>query len=199
MELRAAMRTLPISVCRLSTVVGDSTTGAIARPGAIHHAVRLMYAGLAAMIPGREDSPVDILASDYAARAVATLTTAAFEPGRTWHICAGADTIPAGELLDLTLDTFARARPAWRKRTIERPAMVPLETFELFCRSAEQAGNATLAAAVTMIGAFAPQLAYPKRFDTRRSAAALSPHGIDAPPARDTWTRMIEHVAGATM
>src|SRR5687767_10796717 len=45
-ELRAAMRDLPNAVARLSTITGDSCSGAIARKAAIHQAVRCMYASL---------------------------------------------------------------------------------------------------------------------------------------------------------
>lgn len=197
LALRERMAELPVSVCRISTVIGDSATGAIARPGAIHHAVRLLYAGLAPMIPGREDSPVDFLASDHVARAITTLTTAAFEPGRTWHLCAGSDTISAGDLLDLTMESFVKYRPSWRRRTIERPAVVELETFELFCRSADQAGNPALRASAAVMAAFAPQLAFPKRFDDRLCLPVLLKYGITAPPVRDTWTRVVKHLVAA--
>jgi nucleoside-diphosphate-sugar epimerase len=196
-ELRARMNELPIAVCRISTVVGDSATGAIARDGAIHHAIRLMYAGLAPMVPGSEDSPVDIVASDYAAPAIATLSTAAFAPAATWHVCAGGDTIPAGELLDRTLDAFIRYRPSWRRRTIARPVVVPLDTFDLFCRSAEQAGDAGMRAAAATMAAFAPQLAFPKRFDDRECRGRLTAFGIIAPAARDTWDRAIRRIVGS--
>jgi nucleoside-diphosphate-sugar epimerase len=197
LELRGRMRDLPVAVCRISTAIGDSVDGTIARQGAIHHAVRLMYAGLAPMIPGSEESPVDFVAVDHAARGVALLATDAFAAGHTWHLSAGSDTIRAGELLDLTMECFLTYRPAWRKRTIERPAVVDLETFELFCRSADQAGTPTLRAAAAVMGAFAPQLAFPKRFDDSACRHTLASHGIVAPPARETWTRAVRHLITA--
>jgi len=194
LALRARMLDLPVAVCRISTAIGDSLAGTIARQGAIHHAVRLMYAGLAPMIPGDEQSPVDFVAVDHVARAVAWLATDGFEAGRTWHLCAGSDTIRAGELLDLTMDCFLQYRPAWRRRAIERPAIVNLATFELFCHSAEQAGTPTLRAAAAVMAAFAPQLAFPKQFDDAACRAVLTAAGIVAPPARETWTRVVRHL-----
>lgn len=194
LALRARMRDLPVAVCRISTAIGDSLAGTIARHGAIHHAVRLMYAGLAPMIPGDEQSPVDLVAVDHVARAVAWLATEGFEAGCTWHLCAGSDTIPAGELLDLTMECFFQYRPAWRRRAIERPAVVSLPTFELFCRSAEQAGTPSLRAAAAVMAAFAPQLAFPKQFDDGACRAVLTPAGIIAPPARETWRRVVRHL-----
>lgn len=197
LELRGRMDDLPLAVARLSTTIGDAQDGSIARSGAIHHAVRLMYAGLAPMIPGHEDSPVDFVAGDHAARAVALLATDAFDAGATWHIGAGSDTIRAGELLDLTLDCFLEYRPAWRRRAIERPAVVDLATFELFCRSADRAGTPTLRAAASVMAAFAPQLAFPKQFDDSRCRAALHAHGITAPAVRDVWERVVRRIVAS--
>ena len=203
-ELRRRAGDLPIAVCRLSTVVGDSRSGDIARRGAIHQAALFMYASLAPMVPGREDSPVDLIALDYASRGIAWLATGGFEAGRTWHICAGARTIAAGELLDLTLRSFEMYRPSWRKRAIARPAFVDLDTFELFRRSVDQIGEAALRASTAVVSQFAPQLAFPKRFDDRHCAAALAPAGIEPPLIRDAWVsvvrRLIEPAAeiGAT-
>jgi nucleoside-diphosphate-sugar epimerase/acyl carrier protein len=192
--LRAAMRDLPVAVARISTVAGDSTSGAMPSPGAIHQAVRFMYAGLAPMVPAREDSPVDFVALDYAAKAVACLATSGFEAGATWHIAAGADAVPFGELIDLTLETFLEHRPSWRRRAIERPALVDLPTFELFCQSVEQAGDSTLRAATKVIAHFAPQLAFPKSFDDRRCRETLARAGIAKPPSRDVWARMVKRL-----
>jgi nucleoside-diphosphate-sugar epimerase/acyl carrier protein len=193
-ELRAAMRDLPIAVARVSTVTGDSCSGAVAGKRAIHQAVRFMYASLAPMVPGHEDTPVDFIALDHAVRAVAFLATGGFEAGATWHVCAGVDTVPLGELLDLTMRTFREHRPSWRKRAIERPALVDLPTFELFCKSVDQVGDSTLRASTTVIAQFAPQLAFPKCFDDRRCREALAHAGVTKPPSRLVWSRMVKHL-----
>jgi long-chain acyl-CoA synthetase len=193
-ELRARAGDLPVSVCRLSTVIGDSRTGDIPRRGAIHQAVLFMYASLVPMVPGTEESPIDLVALDYAVEAIAWLATRGFTPGRTWHLCAGVDAITAGELLDLTLAAFAEYRPAWRRRAIARPAFVDLATFELFRRSGDLVGDAALRASTEGIANFAPQLAYPKRFDTSGCAAALAGASIEAPPIRNAWRNVVRRL-----
>jgi nucleoside-diphosphate-sugar epimerase/acyl carrier protein len=193
-ELRAAMRDLPIAVARISTITGDSCSGVIARKRAIHQAVRFMYASLAPMVPGREDSPVDFISLDHAVRAIAFLATGGFEAGATWHVCAGGDAVPFGELLELTLGTFLEHRPSWRKRAIERPALVDLPTFELFCKSVDQVGDSTLRASTAVIAHFAPQLAFPKCFDDRRCRDALARAGVNKAPSRVVWSRMVKHL-----
>jgi len=192
--LRSTQSEVPVSVCRLSTVVGNSGTGDITRRGAIHHAVLTLYAGLAPMIPGHENSPVDLLALDTAAEAIVTLSTEAFSPAQTWHLCAGRDTIPAGELIDLTLQVFREHRPAWRKKAIERPAFVDLDTFELFCRSVEQVGEPLMRSATGIVTQFAPQLTFPKHFDDRLCSARLSGVGPPRPNPRDVWAKVVKRL-----
>jgi nucleoside-diphosphate-sugar epimerase len=197
--LRAEAGRVPIAVCRLSTVIGDSISGTIARRGAIHHAVLALYAGLAPMVPGREDSPVDLLALDDAARAIALLATERFAAGETWHLCAGHDTVAAGELIDLAMNAIRDHRPSWRRRAIERPAFVDLDTFDLFRRSVERVGDAAMRAATAIVAQFAPQLAFPKRFDDSRCHAALSGAGLARAPIRDVWTLVVKRLVQPRM
>jgi nucleoside-diphosphate-sugar epimerase len=189
--VREAMRELPVAIYRLSTIIGDSRTGEVSGVNAIHHALRLLYQGLAPMVPGRESSLVDLIPVDYAADASHWLFEHAFAPG-TYHLCAGAARAATlGALLDATMAAFERYRPAWRKRSIARPAIVGLETYELFVRSVEEAGNQVLLQATRAVQAFAYQLAFPKVFDARRAEAALAPAGIVVPNVMDYYERVV--------
>ena len=105
--------------------------------------------------------------------AIAMLATDAFRAGATWHLCGGQSTLSAGELIDLTMEVIRRHRPSWRRKAIERPAFVDLDTFELFWRSVEQVGDVAMRAATGIVAQFAPQLAFPKRFDDRSAGSAL--------------------------
>jgi nucleoside-diphosphate-sugar epimerase len=194
LALRSAGSGLPVAVCRLSTVIGDSVSGEIARRGAIHHGVLALYAGLAPMVPGTEDSPVDLLALDEAVSAIAILATDAFRPGAIWHLCGGEFTLTAGELVDLAIEAIQQYRPSWRRKAIERPAFVNLETFDLFRRSVEQVGDPAMRAATAIVAQFAPQLAFPKRFDDRHCRASLHAAGLQRLPARDVWTRVVKRL-----
>jgi long-chain acyl-CoA synthetase len=181
-EVRRRMDDLPLAVYRASTLIGDSTTGAVPAFNAFHHALRLLYHGLAPMIPGDPDHPVDLTAVDYVAGAASWLFQNQFEPGRTYHLCSGpAASCSLDELIDAVVDAFHRFRPEWRRRSIEKPAIVNLPTYELFVRSVEEAGNAVLLAATRAVQSFAYQLAYPKTFDTARTVAALEGSGLRPP------------------
>ena len=190
--VRDAMSALPIALYRLSTIIGQSSTGTVTGFNAVHHALRLLYQGLAPMVPGREAALVDLIPVDFAADAADHLFEHDFTPGGTFHLCSGrTSSAPLGALLDATMAAFERHRPAWRKRTIARPALVELETYELFVRSVEEAGNEVLLQATRAVQAFAYQLAYPKVFDARNANAALAAAGIQAPPVLDYYDRVV--------
>jgi nucleoside-diphosphate-sugar epimerase len=191
--VRDAMRDLPIAIYRLSTIIGDSRTGEVSGFNAIHHALRLLYQGLAPMVPGNEGSLVDLIPVDYAAGASHYLFEHAFTSGATYHICAGGSkSATLGALLDATMTAFNRYRPAWRKRNIARPAIVDLPTYELFVRSVEEAGNQVLLQATRAVQAFAYQLAFPKVFDARYAEAALGREGIAVPDVMDYYGRVVQ-------
>lgn len=192
--LREAMRDLPVSVIRLSTIIGDGRDGSVDRPGAIHHALRFYYQSLAPMLPGEPSSRVDLIDLEYAAGAVAALIGDAFRPAATWHISA-ADEAPALDaLLDVTLECFLRFRPAWRRRAIEKPAIVALETFERFARSVEELRDSALSRCVAAVRPFAPQLAYPKIFDAAATRQALDGLGVRRRPFAEFYPLIVRHL-----
>lgn len=191
--VRDAMRELPLILVRLSTVVGDSTTGRVNGFNAIHHAIRLVYNGLAPMIPGDPAEPVDIVSSDFVAAATLHLVEHAPKPG-VFHLAAGRESCGSlDELIGETVRALTRFRPEWRKRAVERPLIVDLDTYELFVRSVEETGNEVLKGATRSIRTFAYQLAHPKVFETHRAATTLAGSGISAQPSLDFYPRVVKY------
>jgi nucleoside-diphosphate-sugar epimerase len=191
--VREAMQELPLILVRLSTVVGDSTTGRVTRFNAIHQAIRLFYSGLAPMIPGDPAEPVDLVSSDFTADAILHLLEHAPRPS-VFHLAAGRDaTCTLGELIDETMTSLTRFRPAWRKRSVERPLIVDLDTYELFVRSVEETGNPVLRGATRSIQTFAHQLAHPKVFQTQRATATLAGSRISPQPSLAFYPRVVKY------
>ena len=191
--IRAAMAELPLILVRLSTVVGDSATGRVTHFNTIHNAVRLLYGGLAPMIPGDPKEPVDIVSSDFVSEAVLQLVEHAPRPG-VFHVAAGRESSNTlGDIIDETMSALAQYRPQWRKRSVEKPLIVDLDTYELFVRSVEETGNAVLREATKSIRTFAYQLAHPKVFETREAAATLSWSGIAPQPSLDYYPRVVKY------
>jgi nucleoside-diphosphate-sugar epimerase len=189
--LREQMSVLPISVLRLSTVLGRSTTGEVRRMAAIHHALRLYYNSLAPMIPGKPDSLVDLIAVDYAAAAISRFAAEHFQAGRTLHICDGEDALTLPALLELTHEAFLRYRPSWRKRAIEMPAIVDLPTFELFARSVDEVGDNILRSSVAIIRHFVPQLVYPKIYSDFECTRSLQAKSLLKPSVLEFYPQVV--------
>jgi nucleoside-diphosphate-sugar epimerase len=191
--IREAMQELPLILVRLSTVAGDSVTGRVSHFNTIHHAIRLLYNGLAPMMPGDPDEPVDIVSSDFVASGILYLLKHAPRPG-VFHLAAGrGSSNTLAEIIDETMDALARHRPQWRKRTVEKPLIVDLETYELFVRSVEETGNPVLRDATRSIRTFAYQLAHPKVFETRQAAATLAWRGIAPQQSLAFYPRVVKY------
>lgn len=182
---------LPASIVRLSTVIGREQTGTIHRMGALHRALRLMYASLVPMMPARPHCPVDLISVEYATQAIVELLCNRFSPGSIYHLCAARDYLPLDEMLDLTFQTFGRNRPVWRRRAIERPAVVDLPTFELFRQTVEETGAPGLIESLRLLSSFAPQLLYPKTYDDSQCQRALAGTGIQRPDLREFFPRIV--------
>jgi thioester reductase-like protein len=182
---------LPSSIIRLSTAIGYESTGKIHQLGALHRALRLMYASLIPMMPARPHCPVDLISVEYATQAIAELTSSRFSAGSILHLCADRDYLPLDEFLDLAYATFAHNRPAWRRRAIERPTIVDLDTFELFRQTVEETGAPGLIESLRLLSNFAPQLLYPKTYDDTECQRALAGTSIRRPDLREFFPRIV--------
>jgi hypothetical protein len=156
----------------------------------VHRALRLYHHGLAAMMPGSQESPVDVVTTDYVSDAIARLARDRDVAGSTVHLCAGTGALPLGELLDITYDVWAAA-PGWRRRSIERPALADAETYRLFEGTVEETGDPVLRRVIHSLSHFVPHLALEKRFETSTADALL---GHPAPMVRDYWRGMVEYL-----
>jgi thioester reductase-like protein len=87
--VRKAMRHLPATVYRPSTVVGDSRTGEAGRfEGPDYLAVRLVTSPLRVPLPlpGDGSYPLNVVPADFVAKAIVALTREPRAVGRTFHL-----------------------------------------------------------------------------------------------------------------
>ena len=191
-EAEALLRGSPAPwvIARPGTIVCDGSSGTVSQLNAVHRALRLHHAGLASILPGREDTPVDLVPADHVWAAVASLALMPGVDGCTVHLCAGEGALPLGELLERAHAAWAEVG-AWRRRGVPRPVLTDLETYRLFERSVEETGDARLRRITRSFTHFVPQLALPKRFDTTRADALL---GRPAPPVSSYWDRVLRYL-----
>lgn len=182
---------VPFVIARSSTVACDDPSGFVTQVGALHQALHLFHSGLAAMLPGSEDTLVDLVTTDYVGSALALLLLDP-DASDTYHLCAGDQALPLGGLLDRSRAVWLESE-RWRARGIERPVVTSLETYQLFERSIAETGDARMRAITRGLSTFVPQLAFPKRFDTRRAATRL---GFEAFPVESYWDALCRHLRG---
>lgn len=181
------------TILRSSTVVSD-TDGTVRQVNAVHRALRVYHAGLAAMLPWAPGATLDVVPGDWVSDAVARLALAPSSAGRIWHLCAGEGALPVEVMLEQTWAAWASRDAAWRRRAIAQPALADLATWTLFEQSVAETGNLRLARVLGALSHFAPQLALPKCFDTTETDVAL---GAPAPRVHTYWDAMLAHLAAS--
>lgn len=171
-ELLVRRAQLDWVVFRPATIVCDDEGGRVSQYNSVHRALHLCQRGLAALLSGAEDSPVDLVTNQYVVRAIARIALQGEASGQTYHLCAGPRAIRLGELLDRCFVRW-RQDAEWRRRGIARPALTDLATYRHFERSIYETADQRLRAITRALGFFAPQLCYAKEFDTGNTARAL--------------------------
>lgn len=179
-------------IARPSTIVSDCERGDFHQVNAFHRALALHHAGLASMLPGAADTPVDVVTNAYVCEAIARLALNAEADGGTFHLCAGDGAIGLGELLDLAAGIWSSS-DAWRRRGIARPALTDLETYRLFEQTVEETGDPRLRRVTRSMSHFVPQLARPKLFETSEADRVT---GLRPTPVAKYVRRVLERIAG---
>jgi long-chain acyl-CoA synthetase len=180
-EAEALVRSsrVPWVIARSATIVCDGVGQAVRQLNAVHYTLRLWRDGLVPLMPGAASTPTDVVALDFVADAIVSL---AFHPAAartTSHLCAGASAMAAGDIMALAWDVW-RADPEWRRRSVPRPAFVNLATYSLYESTVLETADDRLQHIVRSLASYAPQLAYPKCFDTRRAEALFGGAAVSA-------------------
>jgi nucleoside-diphosphate-sugar epimerase len=177
---------LPWTIVRPSTIVCRGPAGDIPQINAVHRALRIYHRGLAAMIPGDRENPLDVITSTYVIEAIAKLALDERALRRTVHLCSGRGALTLGEMVDTAYEVWAES-PEWRKRGVERAIITDPVTYGLFERAVMETGDVRLRAVLSSLSHFIPQLALPKVFDT-----TLAERLFDSPPAVSSyWKPML--------
>ena len=194
MVVRQSWDVCPTATYRVSTVLGDGHTGEVHSFTAPHHALRMMYLGLATVVPGTPDYRVDLVASNVAADAICELFLKHFRPMHVVHIASHPDhALKLRELIDETYSEFAEFDPAWVRRGYPKPAIATGETFELLLRSIESANNTVLQDVMGVVKHFALQLTMPKTFDRKHLLQAIPDYDTRSPHVREFFPKVVRY------
>jgi len=191
-----AMPEIPASIFRLSSIISDSN-GNVRQSNYFHQVLRLVPRNPFPVIPGEGNAPLDLIASDWAASALAVLYDFHFTPGRVYHVCAGPEaSMSVGEILDWTFQILNERRRAQAGKPAVPPRLVGLDEFERFARQQAKSANSSVKKLLRVIQEFLPQLAIPQCYENRATMALLERAGLQLPPVREYYARVVESCFG---
>ena len=176
---------LPVQVVRPSIVVGDSRSGWTNAFNVVYGPLRAFSAGVLAAIPARRAAPVDVVPVDYVADGILALAGRA---GTTHHLTAGERASSIAELIELASEYTGRRAPL-----VVPPAIYGNTIHQALIRRGSEKRRKVLRASEALFPYFAMRV----RFDDARTRAALAPHGIEPPPLREYFTRLMDFAEGA--
>ena len=187
-----AMARLPAAVFRLSSIIGDSVSGAVLQFNHVHRLLRLFAQNVLPVAPGRLDAPIDLIASDWALPALAYLFESAFKPSQFYHICAGPESsLTVREMIDLTISVFEGHASGQKWLPLRVPQLVSLSHYESFVKQRARDGDKVFNELVRVLGYFLPHLALFQAFDNTNTVRTLRPSGLKLPPIRDCYERVV--------
>jgi nucleoside-diphosphate-sugar epimerase len=171
---------LPLGVARVSIVIGSGASGTVHRAGALHHVLKWFARGLIPVVPGDEQTRIDLIATETVARFVTTALTSQFRSGSIWHVAAGDD---AAFLRELAEVAFRETRPDCVVEDVNS-LLVDNDTFTRLRTSTTKPQDRVIRRALDSINSFLPGLRFPRVYDTTLAAELFG-----APLACSDWRR----------
>jgi nucleoside-diphosphate-sugar epimerase len=188
------MREIPVSVYRLSTIIGDSKTGRVRQYNYFHQVLRLFARNVLPVAPGNLSWQEDLIATDWCIAALAFVFDSRFEPGEVLHVCAGIEGSPTiQEVKDTTLGLFEKHPLLQKWLPIRPPAFVSLPEYEEYVRESLQSGDNLLIELLKLLRNFLPQMGIHQSFDDRKLRQKLEGSGIHLPPFSSYFEKVITY------
>jgi nucleoside-diphosphate-sugar epimerase len=79
--------TLPWQIFRVATIIGEDNSGKVVQQNAIHNTLRLFYYGLLSIVPGKADTRVYMVSTEFVTAAIGALLTLNSQNGITkWYL-----------------------------------------------------------------------------------------------------------------
>lgn len=169
-----------VTIFRPSIIVGDSRTGRTSSFKVLYWPLKL-YAGGFRVVPGRADTAMDVVPSDFVVQAIAHLRQQPGREGMVYHLCAGPErSATLGELTDLA-GKFFNVRPpifVQPRLFVRARPLIDRFTWGRFKR-------------VLVAGrVYTPYLSLKLAFDTQNTTRGLRGTGIEVPRVEDYFANL---------
>ncbi len=178
--VQARMGEQSLTVFRPSIIVGDSRTGRTASFKVLYWPLKIFARGFR-VVPGRADTPMDVVPSDFVVQALAHLRQRPGREGQVYHLCAGPErSATLGELAGLAARFFHVRRPIFVQP-------------QLFVRARPLVDRFTWGRLRRILIAgrvYTPYLSLDMAFDTSHTRAGLAGSGIEVPRVEDYFANL---------
>lgn len=169
-----------VRIFRPSIIVGDSRTGRTASFKVLYWPLKIYARGFR-VAPGRADTPMDVVPSDYVVQAIARLRERTGPSGQVFHLCAGPErTATLAEIAGLAARFFQVKRPIFVEPTLLIRARPLIDRFTF-----GRLRRVLIAGRV-----YTPYLSLQLQFDTRRAQDGLAGTDIAVPKVEDYFTNL---------
>ena len=192
--LRERMGELPITVVRPSIVVGDSRTGRTFNFNVLYFPIKLIYRGLLPVVPGRRSTTLDIVPVDYVCDGLLALGRDPAAVGRTFHLTADDDAMPAMEFVERVVDFFNQRRAGGGQAPLRCPRLVHPIAWSLLRRRLRRRLHGRPREQFEAFNIYVPYVLTEKKFaasDTRRALEGL----VAYPKIESYVLRMADYAA----
>ncbi len=168
---------LAATIHRPSMVVGDSRSGKVVRTQAFHFLARFLSgANTYGFLPRASEVRLDIVPSDYVAKAIHWSSGASQATGRIVHLCSGPQAVPILELMDVM-----RAREAAAGRRLPPKRLISTTLFRGALAAAGMVSAPATRKRLANLRLFLDYAEDRQLFDNSRSVELLREGGIELP------------------
>lgn len=169
-----------LTIYRPSIIVGDSRTGRTASFKVLYWPLKIFARGFR-VVPGRADTPMDVVPSDFVVQALAHLRKQPGREGKVYHLCAGPErSATLGELAGLAAKFFHVRRPIFVEPRLFVKARPLIDRFTW-----GRLRRILIAGRV-----YTPYLSLDHAFDTSNLRADLAGTGIEVPRVEDYFANL---------
>jgi long-chain acyl-CoA synthetase len=187
------MKKIPISIYRMSLLMGCMRDGYVHDYGAIQRYLMFMYKGIAPCFAGLPDCPLDFLPHDYSAECLMELFDNHFLPGDTYQISAGDKSPTTKRWLELTADTYAKHSKSWAKGSYNVPDIVSWGTYQLYKKTIFTIENMELMKVIRILDSCSEELFCPKNFKREKLNIILGVNKTTIPDYEEYYPRILDH------
>ena len=175
----------PIAVFRPSIIVGDSATGRTSSFKVLYWPLKIYARGLWRIAPARARTPLDVVPSDYVARALLHIRRDPESAGRVYHLAAGPErSATLREVTDLAAEFFK----------VKPPIFVNPELFIRFIRPLIDRFAFGRIRHILLTGrVYTPYLSLDLQFDTSNARAALRGTNIAVPRVEEYFAALFRY------